>query len=191
MSAYDIDLLKYIRGRCSAEDEELKATISDLADTFQQLWDDDKAYLSMLPQSTDVLSRMPPLHKLMVLTFPTRPDRLSLSDVLKIKTCVCSVLSLPLHVVFLAGYEEGSVRLQFFIPKESGNELSEDNCLCKIKKHELYIELLREKINVELLSEIYIDISSEPKVNTNKNVNILYIEKYVFITGYTLGQFIC
>ena len=191
MSAYDIDLLKYIRGRCSAEDEELKATISDLADTFQQLWDDDKAYLSMLPQSTDVLSRMPPLHKLMVLTFPTRPDRLSLSDVLKIKTCVCSVLSLPLHVVFLAGYEEGSVRLQFFIPKESGNELSEDNHLCKIKMHELYIELLREKINVELLCDIYIDIPSEPKVNTNKNVNILYIEKYVFITGYTLGQFIC
>ena len=169
-SAYDIDLLKYIRGRCSAEDEELRATISDIVDTFQQLWDDEGAYLSMLTQSTDILSKMPPLHKLMVLTLPTRPDRLSLSDVLKIKTCVCSVLSLPLHAVFLAGYEEGSVRLQYYIPK--GN-LSEDNPKKRRLLHTLYHDLLDEGIDIELLSTTKIDSTTKPKVSVNELYSFL------------------
>ena len=173
-SAYDIDLLKYIRGRCLAEDEELRATISDIVDTFQQLWDDDKAYLSVLTQSTDVLSKMPPLHKLMVLTLPTRPDRLSLPDVLKIKKCVCSVLSLPLHAVFLAGYEEGSVRLQFYIPEGKVTNLSEDIARKRSKLNELHSNLIDEGIEI-YNSPIYIDPTSEPKVSVSSLSLLLFL----------------
>ena len=169
-SAYDIDLLKYIRGRCSAEDEELRATISDIVDTFQQLWDDEGAYLSMLTQSTDILSKMPPLHKLMVLTLPTRPDRLSLSDVLKIKTCVCSVLSLPLHAVFLAGYEEGSVRLQLYIPE---GKVTSDIAKKRRLLHTLYHDLLDEDIDIELLRPIKIGSTANPNVSVNELYSFL------------------
>ena len=147
-SEYDIDLLKFVAERGFVEEDGLRIAINDVVGIFGQVWHADTNYLSMFPQLASVLFKKPPLHELVVLTLDIHADKLSLPDVLKIKKCFCSVLGLPLHTVLFAGYEEGSVKLKFFIPRGKMGEVSEDNCKKRRKLHELYHDLLLSLIHI-------------------------------------------